>query len=93
MKERKSSRKNNIQERMDREKCRWKDKEKIQESLMFLTLNVNVVCNNGDYHFLQKQYNKKNERRKRGEKWIQRKEASLEKRSLSPTTSNKHLEL
>jgi hypothetical protein len=28
MKERKSSRKNNIQERMDREKCRWKDKEK-----------------------------------------------------------------
>jgi len=40
-------------------------KKKIQESLMFLTLNVNVVCNDGDRHFLKKQHNKKMKERRR----------------------------
>ncbi len=60
---------------------------------MFMALSVSVVSNDGGCHFLQKQHNKKNEKQTRWEKWIQRKEVSLEKASLSPPISNKILEL
>ncbi len=61
MKERESSHKKNIQERVERENCKMKGprkkfkqerhKKKVHESLVFLALSVSVVCNDGGCYF------------------------------------------